>query len=166
MLALTISKVRPFMAALLTKDSFDSFLLREGSVTTFCTYTIDGTYQSAFFGDDETSEEAADPPYASWAQLRPHVFDMIKGSRTPLAFRLVFHFPKSLCLALTERSGYRTNADNLNAFFLNLRFKDNLILLTTGSSQTAFPPDRELDRIWDTYIRSFLTRNGLEFEEA
>ena len=39
---------RDFMKKLLVADTFDTFLLWEASVTTFCTFHIDGTYIRIF----------------------------------------------------------------------------------------------------------------------
>ncbi|MBQ4176203.1 MAG: hypothetical protein II640_01920, partial [Lachnospiraceae bacterium] len=49
MLAVRITDTRDFMKKLLTQDLFDTFLLSEASVTTFTTFSIDGTWHPDYF---------------------------------------------------------------------------------------------------------------------
>ena len=49
MIALQIADIKTFMKKLLLSESFDRFLLLEGSITTFNTFHIDGTLQKAYF---------------------------------------------------------------------------------------------------------------------
>ena len=48
MIALQIADIRVFMKKLLLSETFDRFLLLEGSITTFNTFEIDGTFQKAY----------------------------------------------------------------------------------------------------------------------
>ena len=100
MLALTILDIRPFMSAFLIGPLFDRFRLAEARITTFCTYSIDGRLERSFFGgpDEEaaqpgTGEEDGMEVYVSWKTMKSHCFDMIRGRRTPLAFRFTLDFP-------------------------------------------------------------------------
>ena len=49
MTALSILDVKEFMNILLRTDTFDSFLLREGSVTTCMSFQLDGRAKAGFF---------------------------------------------------------------------------------------------------------------------
>ena len=42
MIAVTVSDVKGMMRQLLLREEFDHFLIVEGSITTFLTYSIDG----------------------------------------------------------------------------------------------------------------------------
>ena len=42
MIALRIKNVKHFMSQFLGGDAFDSFLLEQASISTYCTFTIDG----------------------------------------------------------------------------------------------------------------------------
>ena len=48
MTALQIADIKTFMKKLLLTDSFDRFLLLEGTVTTFNTFHIDGALQKSY----------------------------------------------------------------------------------------------------------------------
>ena len=176
-IALYINETRPFMAALLTNDTFDSYLLREATITTFCTYTLDGSWQKAYFADpadtaepsggSTASDEAPQsPPYAPWELLRPHVFDLIKGRHTPLAMRFVFQSPADLTASLLEEAGLGALTDTVYGLYLNLKFDEGRILITTGSAQKAFPPNLLIDHAWDEAVSRFLTEHGLDYEKV
>ena len=83
MLALTITDTKSFMAKLLTQDTFDTFLFSEGTVTTFTTFTVDGTWHPEFFQSREMEDNAL-----TWNLLRPIFYSIIKGSHTPIHLRI------------------------------------------------------------------------------
>ena len=94
MIALQIADIRHFMKKLLLSESFDRFLLLEGSITTFCTFHMDGQLQKAYYTGEE-QEQIDDRSLAYWEEIRPFCFELIKGKRTPLAFRFTFQLSAS-----------------------------------------------------------------------
>ena len=74
MISLTLN-TKKCMAELLLRETFDSFLFIEGSVTTFNKFTIDGYIHSDFYEEDAPAE-----PYSAWKSLREFVFSIIKGT--------------------------------------------------------------------------------------
>ena len=168
MIALTIDDVRPFMAALLTGDVFDHFLMREGSVTTFCTYTIDGLYQRSFDEDSLDGETAGESSpaadYVPWSRLRPLVFSLIKGRRTPLALRFVFQLTPGDTAAFLTKASLSGEIGSVLGLCLNVRYDNNRVTLTTGTAQRHFPPNRLVDQAWDDAIRRFCKARGIPAE--
>ena len=61
MLVLKINDVKNFMNQLLIGQTFDDFSLVEASITTFCSFTIDGKLHRDFFDSD--SKQLADHLY-------------------------------------------------------------------------------------------------------
>ena len=53
MIALRIKNVKHFMSQFLGGDAFDSFLLEQASISTYCTFTIDGRENRAFYTSEE-----------------------------------------------------------------------------------------------------------------
>ena len=104
MIALNVLDIKPFMKHFLVGNTFDAFDLSEGSVTTFCTFSIDGTYMKDF---DDSDGENEDPGHACipWARIREHVFSLMRGKRTPLAFKFVFMLPKKAVPRFLEKAG-------------------------------------------------------------
>jgi hypothetical protein len=56
--------------------------------------------------------------------------------------------------------------DNIFGLYLNLSFRDGLLIATTGTSLRAFSLDKSLDKAWDDYILSFLEAQGIAAEKA
>ena len=75
-------KTKPSMSHLLLKDTFDQFSFIEGEITTFNTFTIDGYLQKDFF------EEKPEDSHAHWKDVREFCFQIIRGKRTPLNFKI------------------------------------------------------------------------------
>ena len=75
MLAVRITDTRDFMKKLLTQDLFDTFLLSEASVTTFTTFSIDGTWHPDYFeeplSDAPPSSDSDAPKALTWKLVRP-----------------------------------------------------------------------------------------------
>ena len=175
MIALNILDIKKCMSLLLTGSLFDEYSLIEAQIKTFCTFSIDGRYQAAFFGDrEETSSHAASvsrdpgedhdagyPDYVRWGDVREHCFSMIRGKKTPLFFKFVFFFPKNLQAAFLTKSGSTMNPAHLSGLCLNLRFDGKSLVLTTGSSLTVFTTDRSADRAWDEYVRKLFADQGI-----
>ena len=62
MKAYRIKDVKNFMGKLLGSESFDSFLLAEGTITTYNTFVIDGHMVKEFFVGDVNDDNEL-PPY-------------------------------------------------------------------------------------------------------
>lgn len=95
MLAFTIPDTRHFMALLLKGDAFDDFAFRQGEISAFAYVSIDGKRDLDYY--DETVTE----PWCSWSEIKPLVFQAVKGKKTPKNMKLVLslswkkqrHFP-------------------------------------------------------------------------
>ena len=165
MIALNVLDIKPFMKHFLVGNTFDSFDLSEGSVTTFCTFSIDGTYMKDF--DDSDGENAdTDRVFIPWARVREHVFSLIKGKRTPLSFKFVFMLPKRAVPRFLEKSGIAMDASEVTGLFLNVSFRSRKLMITTGTSLKMFTMDRTVDNAWDSYVQIFLKSRGIAAEKA
>ena len=52
MIALQVLDIKLFMKQLLIGHNFDRFNISEGTITTFCTFSIDGAWQRDFLDPD------------------------------------------------------------------------------------------------------------------
>lgn len=96
------------MSHLLLKDTFDNFSFIEGEITTFNKFTISGFLQEDFF--DEKPEET----YSRWNKTRDFCFQIIRGKRTPLGFKIVLALPEDQIpyfLTAHGLTGYRPGRD-------------------------------------------------------
>ena len=149
MLAFTVNDTKSFMALLLKGDTFDSFLFRQGELTTFASFVIEGKRNMDFYTAEE--QEQGLSRFVRWEEMRPFVFHAIKGNKLPKAIKLVF--------SLSEEK--TTNLPNTKAAFLNILFKDNTILCTTAISQETFSLDKSPEKLWEEYVLKFFKKNGI-----
>lgn len=165
MLALQIADIKTFMKQLLLSDSFDRFLLLEGTVTTFNTFHIDGLLQKSFFTAEE-QEQLTDRSLSFWGEVRPFCFELMKGKKTPLSFRFTFQLASSNVSKLLHQTGIHIPADQVRGLLINLRYDGHTLLCTTGTSLAVFTMDKKLDHAWDDMVQKYFRQMGIAFEIA
>ena len=156
MLALTITDTKSFMAKLLTQDTFDTFLFSEGTVTTFTTFTIDGTWHPEFFQSQETEDKTL-----TWRLLRPVFYSIIKGSHTPIHLRIVLKLADYNVESLLKGADLAITKEQVDGLFLNLTYAKDTVSATTGTSLKIFTLDKSLDRVWDDMVQRFFQSRGI-----
>ncbi len=162
--AFKISEIRAMMAHFLLGNTFDEWLLSEAQITTFCTYTIDGTFQKTY--DDPASEEPSQEAriLVPWGRVREFCYSLIRGKRTPISFRFVFVLSQEKSREFLAESGLTDDPDDLTGLYLNVSFRDKRLLITTGTARKNFFMDKTLDNAWDSYVQAFLKSFGIAAE--
>ena len=93
MLALKIMSTKNFMNHLLVTDTFDNFLLSEATISTANTYQIDGHINKEFYSSQDLDMVPPLPyEFSEWKDMKSLCFNLIKGKRTPLFFKIILHF--------------------------------------------------------------------------
>lgn len=163
MISLQIKVTKNIMNALLVSECFDSFLLEEAFITTFNTFHIDGHMVKEFYTADELTE--INTEFSLWKDIRPFCFQLIKGKKTPVSFRVVLHASKNLIekIAATPECGVAANM--IRALVLNIRYDNGHVLCVTGSAYTTFIMDKSAERLWDIYVRRLFSELKIDFEE-
>ena len=166
MIALKLPEVRVFMNKLLCTEIFDNFLLQEATIQGNISYHIEGTLHKNFYSADELEQEHLNGlPFIPYGKVRTQCFDLIKGKRTPSFFKFVLLLSQAnLEKTLRQSASSLTNAD-VTAAFINLKFQNNSLILTTGISYQTFSIDKSLDYEWDILIKKFLKNHNIVFEE-
>lgn len=166
MTALNLPEIKEFMNKLLCSETFDHFLLKEAVIKTAVTFTIDGTMDHEFYSTDETESLGLTGfSCLPFGMLRSQCFDLIKGKRTPSYFKFVLELsPTNLARTLEQIHSSFTAAD-ISGVFLNLKFQNDALLLTTGVSYRIFCPDKSLEHEWDRLVERFLKNNGIVYEK-
>lgn len=149
MLAFTVNDTKSFMNLLLKGDTFDHFHFRQGEVHTFASFIMEGRRDPDFYSTEELEQGLS--RYVLWAEMRPFVFQSIKGSKLPKSIKLVFSLPEEKLEHLP----------NTSAAFLNILFKNNTILCTTAVSQTSFSLDKSSEKRWEEYVLKFFRKNNI-----
>lgn len=166
MIALELKEIKLFMNKLLCSDIFDHFLLQEASIQGNISYHIEGALHTDFYSAEELeAEHLKGLSFLPYGKVRTQCFDLIKGKRTPSFFKFVLLLsPKNLQNTLLQTKCSLT-AQDVSAMFINLKFQNSRLILTTGISYRIFSADRSLDHEWDDLIKRFLKNHAILFEE-
>lgn len=144
-------KTKASMSHLLLKDTFDAFSFIEGEITTFNKFIIDGFLHKDFF------EEAPEHTYSSWKDVREFCFNIIRGKRTPLSFKIILSLaPEKFQGFLSEHeiSGFRS--EDIQGMYLNLSYDGTNLTCITGISMKTFTMDKSLEKEWDAQAQKLM----------
>ncbi len=157
MIALKISDTKGFMKKFLAGDTFDTFLFSEGSITTFTTFSIDGTWHPEYFQEEEHT--------MTWKLIRPIIFDMIKGHHTPIHMRIVLRLADYNVESLLKGADAAVVKEQVDGLFLNITYSKDEVTVTTGTSLKIFTLDKTLDRVWDDMVRKFFSSRQIPIQK-
>ncbi len=163
MIALSFPDIRLTTAKLFVQDDFDSFLVSEISLTTLCTFQIDGRIAADYFNSDEFAA-LPDQDLVSWKLLRPFLYQLIRGNRLPGQFRIVFRLAGYNVEKFLKQTGLPYSPADIGGLFMNLRYADKRLSCYTGTSLNVFDLSKNLDREWDRMVQSFLHQRQIPFE--
>ncbi len=163
MIALQIADIKSFMKKFLLTDSFDRFLLLEGTVTTFNTFRIDGTLQKSYYTQEE-QKLLNGRSLSLWGDVRPFCLELIKGKKTPLSFRFTLQLSTSNTEKLLTQSGISIPPEQVRGLLINLKYDGHLLSCTTGTSLAVFTMDKKLDHAWDDMVQRYFRQQGIPFE--
>ena len=164
MISLKVVDVKAFMNKLLLQNVFDNFWVSEVEVNTSNKFTIQGDLNQGYFSSDEL--EALDQrTYSTWGELRPIIYQIIKGNRTPTSFKMVFLLSQKNTENVLSKSGLPYKYEDIGGLFLNIRFDQNGLYLITGTSIKLFTLDKSLDKVWEKDVKTFLKYHEIPCEE-
>lgn len=164
MLALTIEDKKKFTHELLVSDLFDRFLCCKVVLQHNVDYVIDGHYNPAFF-DSEEQDSKKQQVYATWAELKPIVFQIIKGNRLPEGFQIVLTASRESIKKLLEQCPSTIKPHQIEGLYVNLYYKNETLTLTTGSSYTVFTMDNALDQLFKEAIIKLIRSKNIIFRD-
>lgn len=158
MKAIDIENIKTFTAHLFAGDTFDGFLVTEASFSTITNITFDGHINRDFMGEAELALPENQEGSIYWKKLRPLCYEIIKGQKVPLRFKIVFMMPSDFVSSFLESAGLSLRPDQVNGLFLNVSFQEGRLTCTTGTSLKEFSLDKSLEHAWDGQIERFLQR--------
>lgn len=168
MIALEIKGTKTIMNALLLTGQFDPFLVEEAVITTFNTFHIDGHLVADFYSSEELEElenNQKSTVFSYWSDIRPVCFQLIKGKKTPVSFKVVLHAAPQLMEKIAANPECGVAANLIRSLILNIRYDNGKVTCVTGSAFTTFIMDKSVEKLWDAYVRQLLSGFGLDFEE-
>ena len=163
MLALKINTTKTFMHKLLIGDAFHVFSLVEASITTFNQFHIDGKLHMDFFDTDTEQQLSADKIiYSSWGDVKAYCYSIIRGKLPPLQFKFIMRLSPSQINILPANNIFSFSDSELSDLFLNIQFKNNELLCTTGIFSQVFTLDKTSETTWDNAVLDFFTYHQID----
>lgn len=150
------------MAKLLTTTAFDGYILKELQLQTFTGFTISGQLNEDFFSKEEL-EERNGIMGVFWSEVRQIVYNMIKGSKTPLSLKVIFQLPPQQCLQILETLGGRLKPNDIGGLYLNIKFEKGELSVITGTAIKSFTMDKSLEHEWDEQVGRMLKEMGIAY---
>jgi len=165
MISFKIKNVKQFMGKFLASETFDPFLVEEVSISTYNTFQIDGRQNREFYTTEEWEDKEIRPyDFTEWKKLRPICYSLIKGNRTPCAFKFVLHLIPEHTASILQKGDSGIAPQQIRAFVLTVRYEEGRLTLVTGTSFHTFIMDKSADELWDKAMGKFLDKCGAEYE--
>lgn len=149
------------MNELLIKDRFDFFLLQEATVSTFSTFTIDGHRIDEFFTDAELEEIDEGDTLMPYEMYRGHIYDIIKGNKTPESFKIILSLPNRIVTQIISANDINIKPEGTHLVLI-FRFIPGSLTVTTGISLSEFTMDKSLENAFDKWIMKFFDSVGID----
>ena len=165
MVALQISDIKAFTKKLFLGETFDWFLVKEATIVTFNSFTIDGAVRHGYYSDEEL-EAGRIEQYSAWKVLRPFCFSLIKGNKLPESFSIILRLPPDQTERFLKERCASWTPEQVGGLYLNIRYEDHVLNCITGVALNQFTMDKTLEREWDDMIRAFLKKQQIPYETA
>ena len=166
MIALKITNVKQFMGKLLASEAFDSFLLEEASISTYNTFLIDGHQNRDFYTSEEWEDKEIRPfDFTTWKQIRPICYSLIKGTKTPSAFKFILHLMPDYLASILKEQDTTVTPQQIKALVLTVKYDGTTLTLITGTAFHTFIMDKSVDVLWDNAVKVFLDKREISYEE-
>lgn len=151
-----IDNVKNFTSRLFVGKAFDEFLVTEASFSTLTNITIDGHMNREYMGEAELALPENKDMVVKWKSLKPLCYNIIKGQKVPLRFKIIFKMPTEIVLRFLDEEGLDVEPIEINGLFLNVKFENNKLSCTTGTSMKIFTLDKSLEDAWECRMMKFL----------
>lgn len=150
-----------FMGKLLKGENFDGFLLKEGFLRTGMEYRFQGKVFPEYFDTEDREKHTEE--YTFWGEVKPFVFELVKGKRTPLAFSFTLLLTKNDTAEFLSRRQVNVGED-VPSLFLQIRFEHDTGHMVTGTARNTFTLDKSLDEAWDEEVKQRMKAMELAVE--
>lgn len=165
MIALKMEDLKACTSQLFVGETFDGWLVREVSITTFNSFTIDGHIRQGYYTDWELEENQIEE-LSAWKVLRPFCFSLIKGKKLPGSFQITLQYPPKGVAEFLKCADLGFTVEQVGGLYLNFRYEDKVLHCVTGTSLNIFTLDKQMDYEWDEFVRLYLRERLLPFTEV
>ncbi|MBR3833918.1 MAG: hypothetical protein IKJ73_06345 [Lachnospiraceae bacterium] len=149
-----VEDIKNYMNQLLVNERFDSFYLYEARVKGALDYFVGGKLNMEYYDEDEKNE-FDDSEYISWSKVKQIIYDLMKGKKLPINFKIILMFNRDNIKRLIEMNNLPVKADDVGALFYNIHFEAGQLNVTTGTSLKVFTLDKRLEQLWDETVEKY-----------
>lgn len=163
MILLQILDIKSTMAHLLIRESFDRFFLENAEVVTFASLNVRGRRNEGWYDEEEKEEKQTEWIY--WKEIKPLIFEYIKGQKTPSVLKVSLKADRHMAEQMLKNSGVweRYLADQPD-LMLQLRYEKGMLSAVTGISYREFTMDKQIEFAWDKAVQQFFRTLGVGME--
>lgn len=163
MIGLSVVDIKNFMAGILTGNMFDKFYLRDGEIQTFTEFRFGGNLNRSYF-DSEEWDALEGRELCLWSEIRPFAFQLIKGHKLPVRFKLVFQLSDENTRWLLEKYKPPVKWEDIGGLFMNITYDRQKVICTSGISYKTFVMDKTLEQFWDDTVCQYFKQNHIAYE--
>ncbi|MBQ8317452.1 MAG: hypothetical protein IKL53_07345 [Lachnospiraceae bacterium] len=149
-----IEDTKNYMNQLLVNERFDSFYLYEARVKSALDYFIGGKLNMDYY-DEEEKKELENSEYMSWGKVKQTIYDLMKGNKLPINFKIILMFNRDNIKRLIEMNNLPVKPEDVGALFYNIHFEAGQLNVTTGTSLKVFTLDKRLEQLWDETVEKY-----------
>ncbi len=149
-----IEDIKNYMNELLVNEKFDSFYLYEARVKTNLDYYIGGKLNLDFY-DEEERDGLESSEYVCWGKVKHTIYDLMKGKRLPINFKVILMFNNENVNRLIEMNNLPIRSEDVGGLFYNIYFEKGALAVTTGTSLKVFTLDKTLEHMWDDTVGKY-----------
>lgn len=164
MIGLAIADVKDFMSKVLVKNTFDKFYVCESELQTLTMFKFGGHLNTAYYSSDE-QEGLEGRIHPLWSELKPFVYQVIRGKKLPVSFHFVFQLSDENLRWLLEHNRISVQASEIGGLYMNIKYENKSVTCITGTSFKTFVMDRSLEQLWDATVLQFMKQNEIAVEQ-
>ena len=157
MLAIKVDDLKSFTTELFSRELFDKYYVTDIEISTYNTFSINGLINKSYYEDGESKS------YSYWKDLKPLCFDLIKGKRLPVSFKIVLKLDEYNIEKFIEENSLDIFKDKLKECFINIIYEDKALTLTNGIFLNDFILDKGAQSAWDKYILDILDKANISY---
>ncbi len=162
MIGLSIQDIKNFMAGMLTGNMFDKFYLCDGEIQTFTEFHLGGYLNRPYF-DSEEWENMEGRKLCLWSEMKPFVFQLIRGHKLPVRFKFVFQLSRENTVWLLEKHRLPVREEDIGGLFMNITYEHQKLVCTSGVSYKTFIMDKTLEQCWDETVCQYFKQNHIAY---
>ena len=163
MIALNVVDVKDFTSKILVKNTFDKFYLCDGEIETFISFRFGGKLNDSYYSTEE-QEEVENRTLPLWSEVKPFAYQLIRGKKLPLSFKLVMALSAENVAWLLEHNQTSIKPEDVAGLYMNIKYENKVISIVTGVSFKTFVLDKTLEHIWDATVVKFMKQNEIAVE--